>query len=174
MRLDGLDIFIEFYNKFAENKKREKIDISFFRHFISYLHISVASSNDGVPLVMHSYLIDKYSGNARLLQSASHYRELADKNLRANIGIANRFLHYKDIEYFKENRYKIYDFGGISENQIEEEIKIAKFKKGFGGQEFYCADYLSILLWLAIKLKIILSYLKVKSRNNFNVFLHKN
>jgi lipid II:glycine glycyltransferase (peptidoglycan interpeptide bridge formation enzyme) len=75
--------------------------------------------------------------------------------MRANIGLANRYLHYKDIEYFKEKKYKIYDFGGISKNKNEDELNIAKFKQGFGGRELFYADYISVLLWVALKLKYL-------------------
>ena len=72
------------------------------------------------------YITDGF--RARLLYSASHFRSY-DKNYRALIGRANRFLHWEDMVHLKKYGMSIYDMGGIGANSI------AGFKKGFGGTE---------------------------------------
>jgi lipid II:glycine glycyltransferase (peptidoglycan interpeptide bridge formation enzyme) len=155
LKIEDLNTFIDFYNIFSENRARDKINIDNFRHFKNNIYISAITSHTGEYLVMHSYIIDSSSGNVRLLHSASHFREISDKSHRAAIGVANRYLHFKDIEYFKNNFFKKYDFGGISKTQKIEDVNIAKFKNNFGGTEFLCTDYISYSLWFALKLKLI-------------------
>lgn len=74
----------------------------------------------------HIYLIDRE--RARLLYS---YTSLTIKNQQSDKIYANEVLHWKCIKYFKEKKFRYYDFGGHSNNTPQ--IKL--FKKKFGGTE---------------------------------------
>lgn len=107
--------------------------------------------HEGNPIVMHSYLIDNEDrGRVRLLHSASHFRSLLSSQERALVGRANRFLHYKDMLYFRNKGFSTYDFGGISiDDNDEEQKKIGAFKRGFGGLIVEESNFMSLgLVWL--------------------------
>ena len=51
------------------------------------------------------------------------------------IGRANRFQHWQDIQRFKAEGVSIYDFGGWYEGDRDQErLRINKFKEEFGGE----------------------------------------
>lgn len=75
----------------------------------------------------HAYTHDECG--VRLLYSCSNFRGLQD--LKAEIGRANKYLHWQDIMYFKKMGIKIYDFGGVK--SFENPNGIDKFKMNFGG-----------------------------------------
>ena len=109
------------------------------------------------PVVMHSYIIDREDKRVRLLHSASDFRSLSTSQERAIIGRANRFLHYSDIIYFKNNGFFIYDFGGISLDKNDaEQLKISEFKRGFGGVLVEESNFLSwpLIFLAAIRLQL--------------------
>ena len=86
-----------------------------------------ASVEDRI-LVYHTYIVEEE--RARLYQSASQFR--TDDTISSNvIGFANRYLHYQDMLWFKEQGKKQYDWGGAGTNEDVESI--TKFKESFGG-----------------------------------------
>lgn len=80
-------------------------------------------------LVYHSYVVD--GRNCRLLHSCSEFRN-TDSELKKTIGRANKFLHWEDINYFKEHNYLSYDWGGIQ--SYDKPNGIDTFKMAFGGK----------------------------------------
>jgi lipid II:glycine glycyltransferase (peptidoglycan interpeptide bridge formation enzyme) len=129
--------FTEHFNKFATQKKlpaanRDKLSkLSLGKN----LTIIEAQDKDGNVIVSHAYIADQDSSRARLLYSASHYREVSDTEDRNYIGRANRFLHWFEIQEFARHGYEFYDLGGIpvsTENHQKNEI--ARFKAEFGGE----------------------------------------
>jgi hypothetical protein len=125
--------FYEFYNKFATLKNlqpigTEEVDLLIDSNMFT---IRVASFDNDY-IVFHSYVTA--NGRARLMQSASLFRESDENSYRNLIGRANRLLHWEDIRYFKQQGYLIYDFGGIAVDINDEEKRaINKFKECFGG-----------------------------------------
>ena len=83
------------------------------------LVITQAIDSENKSLVMHSYLCDKDNKRVRLLHSASLFRS-DDQNIRSLVGMANRFLHFKDMTYFN---YMVYDFGGYAFETNDEQLK---------------------------------------------------
>lgn len=146
----NLNKFYTFFSEFAKLKKiyQPKFDSMFVLK--DNLHTSFAKLN-GEIIVAHSYIKDIETGVVRLFQSASkrldhHY----DKNI---IGQANKLLTFSDIEYFKVQGYKIYDFGGVAlHTQNKSLLGINHFKKSFGGQLIYNYNYFSPLLYVLRKL----------------------
>ena len=131
---EGKNDFFKFYNTFALSKKLPPIgeeEFNFLFNNNSYI-IRSASYNDEV-LVYHSYIIA--NKRARLMHSASLFRNSTDTAFKNMIGRANRLLHWDDICYFKRNGYLIYDLGGVSIDKNNQEGQaINKFKEGFGGK----------------------------------------
>ncbi len=76
--------------------------------------------------------------------------------MRSLVGMANRFLHFKDMTYFKDNNYMVYDFGGYAFETNDEQLKnINDFKDSFGGTLIHESDYMPLILFVIIKIKNI-------------------
>ena len=127
--------FCDFFQTFWESKgtsftgKEEiKRDLEEYRKS-NALTLAYAIIN-GERAVYHTHIFDEE--RARLLHSASLYRlqdgEDGNKNV---IGMANRYLHFEEIKYFKNAGKMIYDWGGAGKG--EEVFSITEFKESFGG-----------------------------------------
>jgi len=125
--------FYKFYNAFAASKNLQpagerEIDLLIDNNMFK---IRAAFYNEEA-LVYHSYVIA--NNRARLMQSASLFRDSTDSSFKNLTGRANRLLHWDDICYFKKNGCLIYDLGGISTDKNNTEaMAINKFKECFGG-----------------------------------------
>lgn len=137
---DILNNFEKVYNQmYSEKNMNNKLSMSLVKHYINNdAFIITAASIDGKDLVYHAYVAD--DKNTRLLYSCSTFRsnEQEERNLIAR---ANKFLHWEDIKYFKEQKIEKYDFGGI--HSFDEPNGIDKFKMSFGGEkvEYYNVSY---------------------------------
>lgn len=116
----------------ADFYKRKGLDSDMFRdlsnaptrlHWLS----SRVVFEDGI-VIVHTYLCDKKAGIVRLLYAVS--RDVRD-DARQDVGNANRWLFWQDLQYFKEEGYRTYDWGGISKHG--ELPGIDSFKRSFGG-----------------------------------------
>lgn len=152
--------FHAFYSEFAATKGLAIPPMSelLARARGASLHFSRAVLGD-VNVVWHVHVV---AGNrAALLYSASLFRTIDDGEARANIGRANRLLHWSDILAFKAEGKKVYDFGGWytgTENQSL--LRINQFKQGFGGtrvQQFHAGLALNWRGWLYLRLRQHLS-----------------
>jgi len=154
---NDIEYFINYYNKFANLKGLSSLRLEDFKSMTNNLIITKALSEDENIYIMHSYLCDEESGIVRLLHSASFY-ETDDNKISKRVGMANRMLHFDDVVYFKEQGYKIYDFGGYANNTTDKHLQnINDFKAAFGGNTINQSHYYSILLYIALKLKNMLS-----------------
>lgn len=127
--------FCDFYDSFAQTKglsaiNRERINL-YARS--GNLGLSNVAAEAGDTLVWHAYF---QTGNrARLLHSASLFREAQDSAFRSMVGRANRFLHWHDMLKLKEMGVKQYDLGGwYPGSEDQERLSINKFKQEFGGE----------------------------------------
>lgn len=142
----SVEEFVNFFNIFAQSKNRSKITISDLEIFGENLIITEASHNDTV-LVMHCYISDTNGKRIRLLHSASEFRNITNSEQRNLVGRSNRLLHFHDICLAKKLGMSIYDLGGYSISDLDDEKKkINDFKKSFGGTIVEEPDYVSILL----------------------------
>ncbi|TQR17343.1 hypothetical protein [Psychrobacillus vulpis] len=90
------------------------------------------------------------------LYSASHFRLKEKAEEKRVLSIANRYLLWNNILYFKKLNYSIYDMGGVTANE-----NVRSFKLEFGGEitqvySGYEANSLvgKLVLWLrTIKLR---------------------
>ncbi|HFK3172490.1 TPA: hypothetical protein ACG1HT_000836, partial [Proteus mirabilis] len=65
-------------------------------------------------------------------------------------GMANRFHHWSDLMFLKNNGCEIYDWGGIAFGDMD---GIAKFKLSFGGEEIVSNIYFSPLYYLTLLIR---------------------
>ncbi|MEP7108288.1 MAG: hypothetical protein ABI760_09895 [Ferruginibacter sp.] len=149
-----IDRFVDFFNEFA--LKKETFTTS--KRKIIELGDSVKLSfavNKGQILAAHSYLVDPEVGIVRHLHSATkRLDEQFDRNL---IGRSNKYLTVKDILYFKEMGFKVFDFGGYAKDTKDESLKgINNYKLLFGGKIVTCLDYYSYSYWLLKKISKLL------------------
>lgn len=129
---DTLEKIIDFYNKFIDTKEELSFKLS-YRWIKPFLKQNAfwctTAIKDKEILAVHLYYCDER--RVRLWYSASLFRSEADKQKRNEIGRANRFLHWKDICFFKNKGFAVYDWGGYS---VEGSTAgNGKFKKSFGG-----------------------------------------
>lgn len=131
--------FCSFFDGFWKRKGMESEGYDKYRREIqTYVSegvfaISRVYDREGGFLATHTYIVgDDF---VRLYQSASIIGETDDRERNAFAGRANRYLHLKDMEFFKERGKKIYDWGGAGQN--ESVASITDFKEGFGGKELF-------------------------------------
>jgi hypothetical protein len=143
-------MFLDIVNRSPSHKNRINInDIKIYKDFICF----TACTLDGIPIIIHSYLIDDATKRCRLLHSVSLSDTIEDKSIRAMYGRANRFLHYKDILHFKDMGIITYDLGGYAFNTTDNKlVGINKFKDGFGGVLVEQSNYENILFHIAKKI----------------------
>jgi hypothetical protein len=134
--LEDIKDFEEFFKIFAEKKGIKDCSIGRINSLIRSKALIITTVQDcgGEILCYHLYAVD--GERARLLYSTSKYIFGNDPKYRNHIGIANRYLHWCEIKYFKSNGFSIYDFGGISmEKDDPHMMNINRFKQSFGGKE---------------------------------------
>lgn len=126
-----LDTFEKAYNHFCEISGREYVK-SFFnkkrvKSYADYNGIIMSEARFEKGKIYHIYVAD---GNLALLHfSVSDFRNKdVDNNLA---GRANKLLHYKDLLFFREHGYNVYDWGNVS--SFENPNGIDNFKISFGG-----------------------------------------
>lgn len=126
--------FIPFYNSFCKSKGLvDRVDSERLSKYNgdNELLITKVTCNEKV-LAMHANIINKNQGLSFLLFSCSQRLDSdVDKRL---IGWANRFLHYKDLEYLKNIGIKKYDWSGVCTDPNDERFSISQFKLSFGGR----------------------------------------
>lgn len=162
-----LESFHAFYDEFAQQKGLPKLDAYRLRQYSDTGHLCLTRvvSQDET-LVWHAYY--RASRRARLLYSASLFRGL-DNAQRNRIGRANRYLHWRDMLFFKSAGFHKYDLGGWTpvESGDSEKLRINKFKEEFGGHhvtEFNCIYASSLKGRIVLATKKILRALS--ARNN--------
>jgi len=153
-----IDAFIDFYNSFVKSKNNPEVLPLLKKDNIKCLKNNLTITKavfENETLVMHAYIIDKESRRARLLNTASLFRHQNDTSKRNFIGRANRFLHYKDMLYFKSQDIEIYDMGGYAPNTDDADLKkLNEFKDGFGGELIEESSYISLPLYIYQRLRM--------------------
>jgi lipid II:glycine glycyltransferase (peptidoglycan interpeptide bridge formation enzyme) len=153
---NDIEYFIDYYNKFAATKNLSKLNNANIDIFKENIIVTKAINENDDIYVMHSYIFDKEKSVVRLFHSASFY-ETDDKKVRNLIGMANRFLHYEDMKYFKNDGFETYDFGGYAYNTTDKHLQnINDFKLAFGGISTQQSNYYSLVFYLALKIKSLI------------------
>lgn len=95
-------------------------------------HLLASSlERNGVPMIVHVYVVDEEAGTAFLYWSAYGGFTPEERDMQGRL---NRWLHWQDILWFKNIGFEQYDWGGAGESP--EVINITKFKQSFGGDPF--------------------------------------
>jgi hypothetical protein len=140
----AVEQFATAYDQFARSKGLAPINRRVLAGYArgSALALSQVSRQDGETLVWHAYLLGQK--RARLLHSASIFRDVDDKDMRALVGRANRLHHFRDMLHFKAIGLTEYDLGGWNKDTEDEEVqRVNRFKESFGGK--HVCDYNGVL-----------------------------
>jgi lipid II:glycine glycyltransferase (peptidoglycan interpeptide bridge formation enzyme) len=125
---DDIKEFIHNHFRFVEvTKFKEEVSLDRLNAYIKnkLFVLTKVTLNDQM-IATHAYLLHQKISAALLY---SHYNVDVDSALR---GYANKFLHWQDMQYFKEQGFGFYDFGGI--DLVDTPEGVAKFKQSFGGE----------------------------------------
>lgn len=141
--------FLALYESMARHTILPPTSADYLKSFGDCVCITEATMGDQL-LVSHVYVVDPSIGRARLIRSASVFRDF-DKSLQAIAGRANRFLHFQDMLHFRSAGLRCYDLGGYHppEHPTDKELRnISDFKASFGGSVVQEANYLSLAQFL--------------------------
>jgi hypothetical protein len=143
---DSNDII--FFNNYFSFKKIPKFNNRYLRFDSSCIVSSIYLGD--TRLASHLYIKDLNNNRIRLVYSAQNTNL---KNIELNsytkkaISLANKYLHYNDILYFKNLNFHLYDLGGININDYNIN-GIASFKKSFSNKLELSYNYTPILVYL--------------------------
>lgn len=152
--LQDIPLFVNYYNSFAEEKGLALIDNDHCYKYGESLKIFAVKKDDDI-FSAHANLVDKQTKRSMLLYSASI--RLTDNINRSAVGNANRFLHFKELAWFRDYGIESYDFGGIYTGEKDTaQIGIASFKRSFGGEEKKSISVYSIPYYLLLLFKRLL------------------
>jgi len=150
----NINEFVEFYNDFAKLKNIELVKKANLKEIPNFAITKITM--DEKTLAMYYYLTDKDKKLVRGFYGAS---KRLDQNTDSKLtSQANRHLHARSMEYFKEKGFTVYDWGGTAEHtKNKTKHQIDEFKKRFGGYIVDEYQYESIPHFLAINIKKIIS-----------------
>jgi hypothetical protein len=150
----GVDIgdFAAFHDAFAREKGIEGVDLPRLQSFGASLFLTRAVLQ-GKTLAQHAYIVDSGESRARFLYSSSGRFEGANSAL---VGRANRWCHWKDMLWLRDQGIRTYDLGGIASGTADavERAGIDEFKSRFGGAVAREDHWLSPLYALAGRLGV--------------------
>ena len=159
-----LNEFIECYNRFANAKKIPAAEVHRLSDYLEngLLTITRVFDKNNVVVAWHAYRVN--ADRVFLIYSITTAYLHTDSKMKNEIGAANKFCHWKDLEYFKNLGVKLYDFGGwYNGNTDKELLGINNFKEKFGG--IITPNYNGIqYVTLKGKLFRLLKYFKNKSQ----------
>jgi lipid II:glycine glycyltransferase (peptidoglycan interpeptide bridge formation enzyme) len=137
--------FIRLYNIFALKKGLHSISQTNFNKYPTDTIFISKISLVNEPLSYHVYLHDNQNSIIRLMYSITNLEIEIDNEKSKQIGVANKYLHWQDIRFFKKNGIKTYDWGGIAKETTNQNLNgINNFKISFGGYEKMYYNYTSI------------------------------
>jgi len=127
-------VIADFYNR----KSIEKMTVEILRHSVTrpnWLSSRVLYGGDVV--LVRTYICDRDAGIVRSLYAVT--KEVSSE-IKPDLGHLSRMLCWVDIQHFKKEGYRLYDWGGISKHG--ELAGIDSFKKSFGGKPAIIYDAL--------------------------------
>ncbi len=123
---------------FKHKNRKVRFNYDLIAAYIKHCVLMISTAGFcGHNIVFHSYIVSKEA--VRALHSVSVFR---DGQIDPRVaGRANKYLHYQDMLYFKDQGVIYYDWGGIS--SFEEPTGIDRFKMEFGGERFSYSNIIS-------------------------------
>jgi len=154
---DDVDAFVPYYNDFCRSKGLN--DYTSKARIQKYKDIlSTRVEHNGIVLARHINILDKIGKNAFLMFSCSpRLEENVDRRL---IGWANKFLHYKDLEWLANAGFEKYDWSGICLDENDERYSIGQFKLSFGGVITHPLMLRTPLYWLFERFRTMIMYIR--------------
>lgn len=128
-----IEEFSEFFNPFAKERNIRPCDVNKLKAIRDHdaLVISYIADKNNEVLCYHVH--HKEDEQGYLIYSASKRYEKNDSNDRNLIGRANRYLHWKDIQSFKEKGCKWYNFSGkVLDKEDKGGQNVNNFKLEYG------------------------------------------
>ncbi len=150
-RSTDLEEFRGLFNAFAAEKGLKSLSTGVLEAERAFLSIAKVTL-EGMPLVAHAYLVDREESRARFLYGATvRLAEGVDANL---VGRANRWAHWREMQEFRAQGLKTFDFGGYALNTTDSQKQgINQFKEAFGGRVVEESTYDS--LWFALAKSVL-------------------
>jgi len=131
--------FLTIHNGFVAVKKyAEKLSEQRLDAIKPFADVLVAYF-DGRPLCGHVAIRDERLGRVGLVWSAS--TRLKGEDSPTFVGSLNRWLHWYEMQLYKLEGMRAYDFGGVGAD-TPETAAIAKFKLSFGGTRVLEHNYI--------------------------------
>jgi hypothetical protein len=144
----SFDQFLALYEGMSRRQSLPPTPAAYLQSLGEHLCITEAVI-DGNVVCCHLYVADRTVARARLIRSASLFRETGQEE-RKKIGRANRLLHFHDMLLFRQKGLGLYDLGGYYPETAPlnpELTRINEFKASFGGRLKSEANYLSCALY---------------------------
>lgn len=91
----------------------------------------VTASLDGQIAIIHILMVDAPS-RTRLLYS---FHDVDADISNKNRGYTNKYLHWWELQHYKDTGLNAYDWGGVILNPESPAYGISKFKRSFGGEQ---------------------------------------
>jgi Acetyltransferase (GNAT) domain len=122
--------FVALYNDFAHGKPVETSPVSVADKYSFFPNADLVMAYlDNQPICGHLNLVDRETGTVRLQDSAN--RRFHDPATARLAGIVNVYLHWYELEKYREEGFAAYDFGSLG--QVEDSVGVNRFKMQFGG-----------------------------------------
>ena len=144
---ESKELFLAFYFDFAKAKNLASLEKRSLEKYGENLFY-VSGYLEDTLTNMQVYIMDKESGVVRLLHSISTLYAEEDKHKKAQIGWINRYLHWQTILRFKGLAFKVFDWGGYTNNPNSALAGIDKFKASFGGKKITLYNYYTMPYYL--------------------------
>ncbi len=139
--------FLKAQNKFSKERDLGEWSFDQLKAYAEYneLYISTISTNDNTILSWRVHISS--NKRARALVSNSFYHN-GDKDFRNLIGRASRLMRWKDISYFKNHGFNIYDFGGwYNGSEDKKKLSINQYKESFSKEKDKSYNYTVNITW---------------------------
>ena len=145
-----IDDFVTLYNAFVNSKTGKSFPISsdLVRSYFPHADL-ILMDLDGKSICGHLNLVDREAGISRMGFSGS--RRFDDQPTARLAGILNVYLHWYEIQKYREEGLRTYDFGGIG--GVDDNVGVNRFKLQFGGTIVREHNYLLAgmpTLWRAV------------------------
>ena len=137
------ELFLNFYADFAKAKNLTALQIRSIEKYQNNIFYVSAYLEDALTN-MQVYVVDEQSKIVRLLHSISTLHNEDDKHKRAQIGWINRYLHWKMMLRFKALGFRVFDWGGHTNDSNSALAGIDKFKESFGGEKIKLYNYYTL------------------------------
>jgi hypothetical protein len=112
----------------ARARYRRPLSAASWRRVLEHSDVFTVEA-DGAVCAAHVFLSD--TRRVRMLFSAT--AERSDRDRDRLVGLANRYLHWRELLHYRERGVQVYDFGGVDLDPGSPLYSVTQFKRSFGG-----------------------------------------